>query len=136
MILFNNKSLAAILYSAKSEIDAILLRLSNLSCGFLFVGHNAKKHYVEKKLYICNKLFKNIIFHFIFFNFSSVVRGVSSVQRSFSSPDRIGICSKYLYNNRYDCKCVYLSLFIDCRTFNRVCDPWNWFADIGKKTFF
>ena len=61
MILFKNISLAAILYSAKSEIDAILLRLSNLSCGFLFVGHNAKKHYVEKKLYICNKLFKNII---------------------------------------------------------------------------
>ena len=43
MILFKNNSLAAILYSAKSEIDAIRLRLSNLSCGYLFVVRNAKK---------------------------------------------------------------------------------------------
>ena len=40
MILFKNNSLAAILYSAKSEIYAMLLRLSNLSCVYLFVSGN------------------------------------------------------------------------------------------------
>ena len=50
MILFNNKSLAAILYSAKSEIDAILLWLSKLRCDYLFVTINAKRQTTKQKL--------------------------------------------------------------------------------------
>ena len=41
--LLKNNSLAAILFAAKTEIDAMLLRLPNLSCGYLFVVRNAKK---------------------------------------------------------------------------------------------
>ena len=37
MMLFKNNSLAVILHAAKTKIDAILLRLSNLSCGYFLL---------------------------------------------------------------------------------------------------
>ena len=39
-MLFKNNSLNVILFAAKTEIDAMLLRLSNLSCCYLFVSGN------------------------------------------------------------------------------------------------
>lgn len=60
MILLKNISLAEILYSAKSEIDAMLLRLSNLSCVYLFVLWHSKK---DSLTITSSSLCKNINFY-------------------------------------------------------------------------
>ena len=50
MILFKNNILAAILFASKTEIDAMLLRLSNLSCDYLFVATYAMESNFQLKL--------------------------------------------------------------------------------------
>ena len=50
--LFKNNSLAAILFAAKTEIDAMLLRLSNLSCVYLFVSGYITTDRAKQKVHI------------------------------------------------------------------------------------
>lgn len=46
-MLFKNNSLDVILHAAKTEIDTMLLRLSNLNCVNLFVGRQQRTEHLR-----------------------------------------------------------------------------------------